>query len=487
MSLGTALKIAQNSLLNVTRQTNVVSRNITDASNENYIRRQGVIESNSLGSRVIVTRTNAEALLSAAHLDALADSEAQNLLSGKLDSLNTSLNGVDGSDSAATLLNRLHNSLQTYSASPSNELLANAAIEDAQALVRSLNAGANTLYQIRASTDRDIQQEVVKLNDLLDQFQAANSDVIDGNRLGREVNDALDQRDAALRDIMKIVPVNTITRAHGDVVLVTKEGATLFEGIPRNVTFEASTIYTAGTQGNAVRIDGVPMVPGRGADTTASGTLSALLQVRDRVVPTVQNQLDEIARGLIAAFAESDTSGGGLPDMAGLFTYSGGPAIPASGTAIAGLAGDLRLNPAYDPGHGGSAFTLRDGGANGAAYLGNTTGGASFADRLITLVSRLDSQQNFDTSSGLAASASIVEFASQSIGWLDGQRSDATRASATKDALGARLSEKLSNQTGVNIDEEMSTLLQLERSYEASARLIRTVDEMLQTLLAAAR
>ncbi|MGI9353870.1 MAG: flagellar hook-associated protein FlgK [Rhizobiaceae bacterium] len=487
MSLGTALKIAQHSLFNVTRQTNVVSRNITDATNENYTRRQGVIESNSLGSRVVVTRTNADALLSSARLDALADSEAQSLLADRLDQLNTTLNGVDGAGSPATALNRLHNSLQTYSANPSNELLANAAIQEARSLVLTLNSGADSLHAVRTSTDRDIEHEVAKLNSLLVQFHAANVDVIDGTRLGREVNDALDQRDAALRDIMKIVPVNTISRADGDVVLVTKGGATLFEGVPRNVTFDSNAIYSVGTQGNPVRIDGVPMVSGNGADTTASGTLSALLQVRDRIVPAIQNQLDEIARGLITSFSEAGASGSGLPDLAGLFTHSGGPAIPTGGVTVAGLAGDIRLNPSYDPAQGGTAVTLRDSGANGAAYLENPAGGASFADRLITLTQRLDESQDFDTSGGLASSTSIVEFASQSIGWLDGQRSDAARASAAKDALGIRLSEKLSNQTGVNIDEEMSVLLQLERSYEASARLIRTVDEMLQTLMAAAR
>ncbi|MEP4751127.1 MAG: flagellar basal body rod C-terminal domain-containing protein, partial [Nitratireductor sp.] len=37
--------------------------------------------------------------------------------------------------------------------------------------------------------------------------------------------------------------------------------------------------------------------------------------------------------------------------------------------------------------------------------------------------------------------------------------------------------------TGVNIDVEMSLLLDLEHAYEASARLIRTVDQMMATLL----
>ena len=57
----------------------------------------------------------------------------------------------------------------------------------------------------------------------------------------------------------------------------------------------------------------------------------------------------------------------------------------------------------------------------------------------------------------------------------------------TKCALSIRLTEKISNESGVNIDEEMTLLLQLEKSYEASARLIATVNEMFDTLLQSVR
>jgi flagellar hook-associated protein 1 FlgK len=37
--------------------------------------------------------------------------------------------------------------------------------------------------------------------------------------------------------------------------------------------------------------------------------------------------------------------------------------------------------------------------------------------------------------------------------------------------------------SGVNLDEEMTELLQIQRAYEAAAKLITTADEMLQSLL----
>ena len=52
--------------------------------------------------------------------------------------------------------------------------------------------------------------------------------------------------------------------------------------------------------------------------------------------------------------------------------------------------------------------------------------------------------------------------------------------------LATRSAEALSNETGVNVDTELSMLLDLEHTYQASARILSTVNQMLDTLLQAA-
>jgi flagellar hook-associated protein 1 FlgK len=37
--------------------------------------------------------------------------------------------------------------------------------------------------------------------------------------------------------------------------------------------------------------------------------------------------------------------------------------------------------------------------------------------------------------------------------------------------------------SGVNLDEEMTNMLQFQRSYQAAARVVSTVDEILDTLI----
>ncbi|MGG2474958.1 flagellar hook-associated protein FlgK, partial [Rhizobium sp. BR5] len=68
--------------------------------------------------------------------------------------------------------------------------------------------------------------------------------------------------------------------------------------------FKAQPGYDATTTGNAIYVDGVALKAGNGSNTTAEGSLQGLMQVRDDLAPTMQSQLDEIARGLITMFAE---------------------------------------------------------------------------------------------------------------------------------------------------------------------------------------
>lgn len=486
MSLTNALSIAQSALFNSSRQTSIVSRNISEASNPDYARRAAIISSTAPGARVTGIRRATNDVLFRQNLSALSGWQGQSVLSQGLNTLQIRVNGADNTSSPASALGKLQTALQTYASTPSNRTLAENAVEAARQVVRSLNNGTAAIQALRADTDRDIAQSVSELNRLLGEFESVNAEVMAGTRTGRDVSDALDRRDALLKQISSYVPVSTITRANNDMVLTTTGGVTLFETVARPVTFNANHTYTAGMAGNAIYIDGVPLSPGSGGNTTALGSLAANLQVRDQAAVQMQRQLDEIARGLITAFRETDPNGV-LADAAGLFTWTGGPGVPAAGTLVDGLAGSIRINAAMDSSTGGNPELLRDGGANGAAYIRNATGAASYADLLNSLLGRFDEPQAFDPAASLGDSGTLLSYSSETIGWLESLRKDAASGTEAKEALANHLATALSNETGVNMDEEMALLLELEHSYEASARLLSVIDEMIGTLLEATR
>ena len=79
----------------------------------------------------------------------------------------------------------------------------------------------------------------------------------------------------------------------------------------------------------------------------------------------------------------------------------------------------------------------------------------------------------------------MAGFAASSVSWLQEARKAADADNDYKAALKDRASEALSKATGVNLDEEMTLLLELERSYQASTKLVTTIDNMLGALLQA--
>lgn len=93
----------------------------------------------------------------------------------------------------------------------------------------------------------------------------------------------------------------------------------------------------------------------------------------------------------------------------------------------------------------------------------------------------------FDAGTLIADSKNLMSFATNSVGWLEDLRSSATAADETKYAMLSRSFGAYSSATGVSLDEELSLLLDIEQSYKAAAKLMSTIDEMLQALMEAAR
>jgi flagellar hook-associated protein 1 FlgK len=286
-----------------------------------------------------------------------------------------------------------------------------------------------------------------------------------------------------VQQLSKEIGIRTVGEANGSMQIYTDQGVTLFNGVPREVTFKSTGYLGPNTTGNAVYADGIPIAGGSGTMISNSGSLVGYATIRDKLGVTYQNQLDEVARGLVEAFAETDPSGGGLATMPGLFTWDGAPAMPTAGTVNTGIALSLSVNPLIDPSKGGNASLLRDGGLNGASYVYNTNSSSAYSKRIESIIDNLNQSRSYDSAAGVANTGSISDFAGASAGWLQAQRKSASETSNYNNILQQRAMDTLSKETGVNIDEEMTNMLQFERAYQASARLMTTIDQMFQTLL----
>ncbi|MCI0600225.1 MAG: flagellar hook-associated protein FlgK [Beijerinckiaceae bacterium] len=491
MSLSSAARIAQSGLNTVTAEAAILSRNISGANGTAaYARKIANVISTQGGSQLVSVSRASNLAVFGNMLSATSANAAQEALAAGLEKLSRTIGDVSSSGSGtaldgsspAALLSHFANALQSYAASPSNSALASAAVDAAATLSRGLNSAAAAVNEIRAQADSKIADSVQTINTLLARFQAANMEIIEGTAAGADVTNAQDARDEILAQLSRELGVTTVTGVNGGISIFTDGGVTLFQGgVARSVTFFATNTYTAATSGNAVYIDGVPITGASATMPSDTGGIVGLAALRDSLTVTYQAQLDAIAGALITSFAEIDQigSGAGLP---GLFTTPGSSSLPAS---VTGLAGQIAVNPNAGPANGGNPFLLRDGGISGNPnYVYNSTADASYQGRLTELINNLSAAQTFSPSGAIVTSASLSTYASASVSWVEAQRAAVASQQSYQSTLLSAAKTALSNATGVNLDDEMAKMLDLERSYSATAKLIATIDAMFANLLA---
>jgi flagellar hook-associated protein 1 FlgK len=469
-------------------QSSTISRNIAGASAAGYSRKIAVLDNlPGAGVYVAAIQRAASSGLYNNVLIATSGSAKQNAILDGLQKISAStVDDPELGQSPAAQLNKLKQALQQYANAPDNTTLAQAAVTSAKDMATALNQATKTVQTVRQGADADMATSVGNINQLLTQFDKVNTAIVKGTIAGDDVTDYLDQRDNIVSKMSQEVGVSMTLRANGDAALYTDSGVVLFDKTARAVSFAATNIYTPGTTGNAVYIDGVPVTGANSVMPIKTGKLAGLAQLRDNATVTYQSQLDEVARGLVESFKEVDQSGAALPDRPGLFTYPGSPAMPASATVSVGLAGSISVAASVDPAQGGNPNLLRDGAISGnVAYRYNTTGNAGYSTRLQQLIGNMDASQPFDATTQGKPSGSLIDYASSSTSWIENQRKTANDNSQYQSTLLDRSTTALSNVNGVNMDDEMSLMLQVERTYSASSKIISTVDQMLQALLAA--
>ena len=497
MSLSTALNIINSAFVSNAAQSAVISSNISNAGTKGYSREiANVITAFGGGSEVVsVTREANAALLEqvnastsqAAYQQALSNGLTTLASTVSDSSSTTSSSGATANgNSPSAMLANLQSALETYDASPSSPSAAQGVLTAAQDLAQSLNTGASAVESVREQADSDMATAVSSINSLLSQFASVNATIVSGTATGANVSAALDARDNILTQLSQQMGISTVANPDGSMSIYTDSGVTLFQGgTARTVSFTPSATLPDGTSGNAVTVDGVPITGSSSPMAIHSGALAGLANLRDVVAPQYGAQLDQIAQGLISAFAESDQTGGTAPTMPGLFTFAGATGVPSVSTAT-GLAAEIAVNANVDPSQGGNVNLLRDGGVadpTNSAYTYNTTGVASFTGRIAQMISALTTSQSFNGAAGLGTSSSLSDYANASVSWLQGQNQQASNQLDYQNSLVSQASTALSNATGVNLDTEMTNMLSIENSYTTTAKLLTTVNAMFSTLL----
>ncbi|MGB0736962.1 MAG: flagellar hook-associated protein FlgK [Ilumatobacteraceae bacterium] len=317
-----------------------------------------------------------------------------------------------------------------------------AAIQSAVTVTGRLNEIDRQLRQLHETTKESLQSDVARVNALTSEIATLN-EAISAVAADLSPNDLLDQRDLAASSLAQLVGARTRTRADGsmDVYL---GNTTLVQG-SRTFTVEVAettdaTLSPLGFQRVGLEVAGLVTV------TDIAGKLGGKLDGLNGTVPDSINSLNEVAQQLITDVNTLHQAGEDLNGATGGTFFDGSDAGTIS--VSAGIQSDARLVAAASPSGG-----TRDG--SNAADIANLRSSTTGADA--TAVS-------FVATLGLTT---------QAVG---------QRASAESDAF-QRVEEARLTARSVNVEEEMVDLIEAQRSYEAAARVVSTIDQMLDTLV----
>ena len=478
MSISGAFSNALSGLNVASRAAELVSTNLANATTEGYAPRELAQSSRGgqPGGGVSVdgiTRRVDRALVADMRM-ADADAGQARSASSFLEAVETLVGPAGEAGGLASRLSAFETTLVSLASRPDSATRLDRAANAATELVRGLNEASQGIQDLRMRAERDITTQVEMLNDDLARVAQLNAGIVASHRNDQGRAGLEDQRQNLIDRIAGVVPVRELPRENGAVALVTEGGAVLLDGRAARLSFNpANAIDAEMTAGNGalsgLQINGVNIPTDAEFGAVTGGTLGAAFRTRDELAPQAQARLDAFAQDLIARFETVSTP----PGQPGLFTDAG---QPLGAAPRPGLAGRIAVHQGVDPAQGGATWRMRDG------LDATAPGTAGDGSRVNAMIGALQSRRAAPAAMSGAAAGTAADLAGELVAGIGAARhraeSEESFAAARQEGVKAQLLEQ-----GVDTDAQMQRLLQIEQAYSANARLLQTLDEMMQTLM----
>ena len=471
MSLTGALNSASSGLRTTQALSGVTADNVSNALTPGYTRRSASVVSNGsgqTGASIGEIRREVDASLQRMSRLETGKMARYQALSEGLQSYTAYLGQPGDGASTADKFAAFQNSLTTLINLPSSNGAQSGAVLAAEELAYAVRGAASTLSTMLSEVDMEIRYEVADVNQALYRLRDLNGqrlEVVSGTTAAAEFGEEID---SLLDQISGIIDTRVTVSSSGSISVYTIGGAALLEGqYVQDITFDPGDgTLMAGQQDITPQKAGV-----RGLQ---HGSLVGLSELKRRVIPQFNAQLDQYAQGLIQTFETADASlTSGQP---GLFTDNGGA---FNATNLGGLAGRIQINEQISLSGGAEIWRIRDG--LGAA----TPGPVADPTQIAAFVTALNTPMGASVETGIPSIVTLQDFAAEMV---SSQATERVRAESNFNAASSAaevVNAARQNAEGVNIDDEMQRLLLIEQSFAANSRVLTTVSNMIDTLIAA--
>lgn len=449
MSIGRIFDISRRSLATYQRALDVTSHNIANADNTDYSRqivRFSTEKPDAANGKLWGFGVTLDDVQRAKNNLVENQIRSNNTYYATNDEKSQLLSQIEGlfdepSDTGvASLTTSFLNSWSELAVTPNSMSLRYNVIRSANQLsskVQSISQGLDTL---KTDILTETKAKVELLNNSLKNIQSLNAQIFEQKNLGYVPNDLMDKRDAAINDLSKMVNItvtydatNSANISVGGVFALDKSNVNSFS----MKVIDGKMALVTGNPESKAQING--------------GSLSSLMDVYSNTIPGYQTKLDDYVNALVTGVNNLHTQGSTLDDP------------PQTGIKFFNdyQSGKLTINS-----------QILDDPNKIAISSDGTSGNGTIAQSIADL-----------SKATLLNGTTLSSFYSNTISQLGTERLTAQQSADAGDLILQQLEQQKAAYSGVSVDEEMTNVIKFQRSYDASAKLIKVADDMLQTLL----
>ncbi len=478
--------IARTALLAHQTSLQVVSHNVANAETPGYSRQRPMLSANTpvrmpygnIGTGVTFNGIERQR-------DVLLDQSFRSAASllGESTTRRDLLSQVEGifgepADAGmATSLDQFWSSFSDLATSPGS-LSAKAVVQQrGRQLSQLFNDYDTRLTQTREQVTSRLDGLVSQINQFADQVAELNGRIITAESTGTVASDLRDQRDLLIDDLSRVAGARAEPQRDGSITVLLGN-STLVDGTsarPLRLQQDPPPPALPPMPPPAITPSDIPLrlTLGNSVDRLAplAGELKGLMDVINKDVPTLRGRLDALATSIVTTVNAAHSAG---------FVFNG--------NTIPGAAAGLFFDPgvAADPVRAGTMKLLAAVELNAAAITASGDINAPLDNRVAIALSGLrnnTSAVTFTGAGGATESAGFGTFFRTTVTRLGLDVRGATDDASVRTILTGQADARRQSVSGVSTDEELIQLMRVQQSYVAATKLVKTADEMLQTLL----
>lgn len=357
------------------------------------------------------------------------------------------------------LMAKFFNEFRKLGNDPESEAMRATVRESTDQLIGDFHRISRSLRDIQKNIDVRLETNIREANELVDRLAHLNEEIKRSElNTHSQAADLRDKRDVAIKKLSEIADISVASNERGELTVSLSGVGPLVSGSLKNKLYveTAKSNEEGRPEGSlVVRLEhnNSPDVGGR----IKNGKLGGLLESRDQILGTAARRLDELAFTFASKINEIHRKG---------YTVGGDTGIDyfEQPDSIEGAAERLSL----------SSDVREDANNIATALMPDAPGD----NRVVLLISKLQHQRvmgggksTFDDHYN-ATVADLATIAQKNKQVLEHQNHIVEQLEKIRQSI-----------AGVSLDEETMNLVQFQQAFNASAKVIKVADEMLETVL----